>query len=166
MMVENVTKGKPAPSAMRESAAVEAALPSLRVRYFRQMKARRVSTVEVGWRNSDRPRTGAVTVRLFAPGAQVAPSEIGLDASKPDAKAVFYVTPLVKGWLRGEKLLVLSQGRKIQEMPLASKVVTQGLTWFFLYTAVAFLFLTVCSALFFMPKRRTVTSKPVALTGG
>src|SRR5262249_44845369 len=58
-----------------------------------------------------------------------------LDPAKPDAKAVFYVTPLAKGWLRHECLEVLLGGRKVQEMPLATKVTTQHMTWALLILA-------------------------------
>ena len=130
-MPEIVAKEK-LPSAGRGDGRTEPALPPLRVRYYRQLKPQRVHTAEVYWQKSDKPARGEVTVRLLAAGAQVVPAEQTLDSSKPDVQAVFYVTPLAKGWLRNEKLEVLAHGRKIQEIPLASKVVSQRFTWFLL----------------------------------
>src|SRR6202023_3067217 len=88
---------------------------------------------EVFWQKADKPPHGEVTVRLIVAGAQVLPTEQIMDAAKPDVRAIFYVTPLAKGWLRHEKLEVLSHGRKVQEIPMATKVVTQRLTWFLLF---------------------------------
>ncbi len=104
----------------------------MRVRYYRQLKPQRVHTAEVSWQHSAEPARGEITVRLLAAGAQVVPSELTMDCSKPDAKAVFYVTPLARGWLRNEKLEVLAHHRKVQEIPMASKVVGQKLTWLLL----------------------------------
>lgn len=134
-MPETAAKGKSRSAASRDDGRSEASLPALRVRYYRQMKPQRVYPVEVSWQKSSRPPRGegkAVTVRLLAAGAQVLPVEQTMDATQPDVKAVFYVTPLAKGWLRNEKLEVLSQGRKVQEIPLATKVVSQRLTWILL----------------------------------
>jgi hypothetical protein len=131
-MPEFATKDKPHGSSSKS----DTILPPLRVRYYRQIKPQRVYTVQVSWKKPENPPRGPgkeVTVRLIAAGAQVLPSEQTLDASQPDAKAVFYLTPLAKGWLRNEKLEVLAQGRKVQELPLATKVVTQRLTWFLLF---------------------------------
>src|SRR4051812_39329760 len=65
-------------------------------------------------------------------GAQVVPAEQTLDPANFDDRATFYVTPLAKGWLRGERLEVLQNGRKVQEIRLPCKVTTQRWTWFFL----------------------------------
>jgi hypothetical protein len=132
-MPETATRGKARPGAGEGRS--EATLPALRVRYYRQMKPQRVYTVEVSWQKTEKPPRGEgkeVTVRLIAAGAQVLPAEQTMDAAKPDVKAVFFVTPLVKGWLRNEKLEVLYQGRKVQEIPMATKVVSQRATWFLL----------------------------------
>jgi hypothetical protein len=98
------------------------------------MKPHRVSSVEVYWPKSAKPSArGDITVRLIVAGAQVLPSEQTMSAAQADARAVFYVTPLAKGWLRNQKLEILSSGRKIQEIPMATKVVSQRLTWFLLF---------------------------------
>ena len=67
-------------------------------------------------------------VRLIMAGAQVVPAEQTLDPSDGDAKVTFYVTPLAKGWLRGERVEVLQNGRKVGELRTAAKVTTQRLT--------------------------------------
>jgi hypothetical protein len=126
---------KPAPKPTRSAAQEHAgpSLPSLKVTYYRRMKRQRVYAVTAAWYNPDKrrppPGTGPVVVRLLMAGAQVIPSEQPLDPAKPDAKAVFYVTPLARGWLRNECMEVLVGGRKVQEMPLRSKVTTQRMTW-------------------------------------
>jgi hypothetical protein len=130
-MPDIASKEKPH-AASRDEERREATLPAMRVRYYRQMKPQRVYTVDVGWQKSAKPARGEVTVRLIVAGAQVLPSEQKMDASQPNVRAVFYVTPLAKGWLRNQKLEVLSQGRKVQEIPMASKVVGQRFTWFLL----------------------------------
>ena len=119
-------------AAGRGEGRAERFLPALRVRYYRQLKPQRVHTAEVHWHKAGEAARGEITVRLLAAGAQVVPAEQTMDCAKPDAKAVFYVTPLARGWLRGEKLEVLANNRKVQEIPMASKVVGQKLTWFLL----------------------------------
>jgi hypothetical protein len=107
----------------------EGKLPPLRVRYNRQMKPHRVYAVEVSWQKTGTPpRAREVSVRLLAPGAQVVPAEQALD----DGKAVFYVTPLARGWLPGPKLEVLVQGRVVQEISMPMKVVSQRAAWLLL----------------------------------
>src|SRR5262249_17397978 len=69
------------------------------------------------------------TVRLLAAGAQVLPSEQPLD---PTGAAKFYLTPLARGWLAAERVEVLHEGRKIQEIPLATKVVSRRRVWILL----------------------------------
>jgi len=117
------------PSSAREGPS----LSPLKVVYYRRMKRQRVYTVTAAWYNPEkrRPPGGAepLVLRLLMAGAQVVPSEQLLDPAKPDAKAVFYVTPLARGWLRHECLEVLQGGRKVQEMPLSAKVTTQRMTW-------------------------------------
>ncbi len=131
-MSEFAAKGKTR-SSLDLDGGREASLPPLRVRYFRQMKHQRVYTAEVWWPKAAGPHHGQVTVRLLGAGAQILPTEQVLDAAMPDSKATFYVTPLARGWLGNQKLEVLAHGRKIQEIPLASKVVSQRLTWFLLF---------------------------------
>jgi hypothetical protein len=96
------------------------------------MHRQHVHTVSASWctKGSDRPPADAepLTLRLLMAGAQVVPSEQTLDPTKPTAKATFYVTPLAGGWLRGERLEVLRGGRKVQEIPLRCRVVSQRMT--------------------------------------
>jgi hypothetical protein len=102
-----------------------AALPPLVIRYMRRMKRQRVYSYEVSW--SRKPAADRqVVVRLVAAGAQVVPAERALE---PAGKALFYVTPLVHGPLRAERLEVLVDGRKVQELPLPGRVVSQRSTW-------------------------------------
>src|SRR6516225_1877388 len=79
-------------------------LPAVVVRYPRRMKPRKTYAAQVSWRSA--PRLGDevpnITVRLVMPGAQVVPSERPLDPENPKDKAVFFITPLTKGWLKGE----------------------------------------------------------------
>lgn len=130
-MPETIAREKLTPAGRGEGRS-ERHLPALRVRYYRQLKPQRVHTAEVYWHGSGEPARGEITVRLLAAGAQVVPAEQNLDCAKPDVKAVFYITPLARGWLRNEKLEVLANNRKVQEIPLASKVVGQKFTWFLL----------------------------------
>lgn len=115
-------------------------IPPLVVRYPRRMKAQKTYSVQVSWRSREKPKlpagTGPLTVRLVMAGAQVIPSEQSLDAAKPASKTVFYVTPLVRrGWLKGERLEVLYEGEKLQEVALPAKVTTQRKAWLFLLLA-------------------------------
>ncbi len=105
-------------------------LGPVQVTFYRRMKMQRVYPVVVRWRRGAAPAPGhATTVRLLMAGAQVLPTELPLDPAKPTAQATFYVTPLARGWLRAQRLEVLLDGRKVQEVPLASKAVTQRLAW-------------------------------------
>jgi hypothetical protein len=124
-------KGRPAAAkAGRGSARNSNTLPALVVRYQRRMKPQQVYPCDVRWKSSPRGGAGGpLVVRLVMAGAQVVPSERTLDPDRPSDKALFYVTPLARGWLRGERVEVLRDGRKVQEIPLRSKVVTQRLTW-------------------------------------
>lgn len=112
-------------------------LPPIAVRHWRRMKARRVYGVTVSWAGTPRPVGAArgVTLRLLAAGAQVVPSEQFLDAAQPQAAVTFYVTPLAEGWLRAQRVEVLVQNRKLQEVPLATKVVHRRWALFFLALA-------------------------------
>lgn len=127
-MAETMTKGK----SRGATGAGGRELPALRVRYWRRMKLQRVYSAEVSWSKSERPPRGEVTVRLIVPGAQVLPSEHTLDSAKADDKALFYVTPLAKGRLPEPRLEILTGERKVQEIPLPTKVVSQRLSWLLL----------------------------------
>jgi hypothetical protein len=103
------------------------------VRYYKKMRPNRVYPVVVSWTRSGGDRGGAggpVLLRLLMAGAQVVPQEQSLDPADPDAAATFYVTPIARGWLRGEHLEVIQGGRKVQEIKLPAKATTQRLTWF------------------------------------
>lgn len=117
-------------SASQRSAGSSAgALPALRVRYYKRMRQNKVYPVVVGWKSRKGGGDSTPTqVRLIMAGAQVVPSEHTLDPSDPDAKVTFYVTPLAKGWLRGERAEVLQNGRKVGELRLPAKVNSQRLT--------------------------------------
>jgi hypothetical protein len=114
-----------------------AGFPALVVRYYRRMKPRKVYPVEVRWGSTPRPigTVKQIHVRLIAAGAQVVPSEQVLDASRPDLGATFFVTPLADGWLRAQRLEIVTQGKKVQELPLATKVVRRRCALFFLALA-------------------------------
>src|SRR5262245_23436911 len=127
------TSPQPRPTAARPTPQrPENTLPPLRVVYYRRMRSQRVYTFKVGWSNKEqsRPPAGArpVTLRLLMAGAQVVPSEQTLDPTKPDASARFYVTPLAKGHLHGERLEILIDDRKVQEVPLQCRVTSQRST--------------------------------------
>jgi hypothetical protein len=111
-------------------------LAPVQVSFYRRMKFQRVYPVVVRWKKGAVPAAGKkVGLRLLLAGAQVLPTEQPLDAGKSNDQVTFYVTPLAKGWLRAQRLEILLDGRKVQEVPLASKVVTQRLTWFLLLMA-------------------------------
>ena len=100
--------------------------PQVQVRYYRRMRPNRVYPFVVSWRGGARA-AAPVTVRLVMAGAQVVPAEQVLGPNED--RATFYVTPIAKGWMRGERLEVLQDGRKVQEIRLPGKVTTQRLTW-------------------------------------
>ncbi len=109
----------------------ENTLSPLRIVYYRRMRLQHVYTFKIGWSGKEtRPPAGAkpVTLRLLMAGAQVIPAEQTLDPAKPDASVSFHVTPLAKGHLRGERLEVLIDDRKVQEVRLRSSVTSQRLT--------------------------------------
>lgn len=109
----------------------ERGLPPLQIRYFKRMKKQRVYDFEVTWDQefTYRGPDQSVVVRLLAGGAQVVPSEVQLDPKDPKDKARFAVTPLAKGWLSGQKLEVVVNGKKVQEIHLHSRVVSQRMPW-------------------------------------
>lgn len=124
---------QPRPAAARPAAQrPENTLPPLQIVYYRRMRCQHVYTFKVSWSNQERgrPPAGArpLTLRLLMAGAQVVPSENTLDPAKPDAAVSFYITPLAKGHLRGERLEVLLDDRKVQEVRLHSRVPSQRLT--------------------------------------
>jgi len=98
------------------------------------MNPNKVYPVQVGWKGTRKgsTETGNVQVRLIMAGAQVVPSEQPLDPAEPQATVTFYVTPLAKGWLRGERAEVIQNGRKIGEVRTPTKVITQRKTWLLL----------------------------------
>jgi hypothetical protein len=100
--------------------------PQIQVRYYGRMRPRRVYPFVVSWKGGARSAT-PVTVRLVMAGAQVVPAELVLDPN--DDRATFFVTPLARGWLRGERLEVLQDGRKVQELRMPCKATTQRTTW-------------------------------------
>ncbi len=118
-------------SAARDSSR-SAGAPAVQVRYCRRMRPQRVYPVVVGWASKGRPAAEPIVVRLLMAGAQVVPAEHTLNPAEPDEKVTFYVTPLAKGQLRGERLEVLQGGRKVQEIKLPCKVTTQRATWIWL----------------------------------
>lgn len=112
-----------------------ATLSPLVVRYASRMRPNRVYPVTVTWKSANKKSSlpeedDPYIVRLVMAGAQVVPSERTLDPTDAKDKAVFFVTPLAKGWLRGERLEVLYQREKVQEISLPAKVITQRFTWF------------------------------------
>jgi hypothetical protein len=102
------------------------------------MKPRKAYPLEVSWSEMPRPigTVKQVTVRLLAAGAQIVPAEHTLDASRPEVNATFFVTPLVMSWIRAQRLEVIVQGRKVQEIPLETKVVCHRWSWLFLGLAI------------------------------
>jgi hypothetical protein len=117
-------------SSQRDSGQSAGTLPALRVRYYKRMRPNKVYPVQVGWRSGRKGGDGGpVQVRLIMAGAQVVPSEQTMDPTDPDAKVTFYVTPLARGWLRGERIEVVQNGRKVGELRTGAKVTTQRFTW-------------------------------------
>ena len=127
------SKGRVGPAKPGAARGLQRTLSPLRVRYMRRMKRQRVYQVEVSWAQPSRLAASAsnspVVVRLIMAGAQVVPAERAMDPNRPQERALFYVTPLARGWLRGERLEVLMDGRKVQEIPLPSKVISQRASW-------------------------------------
>jgi len=66
--------------------------------------------------------TDSVTVRPVFPGCTVAPAELDADLTKPKEVLTFYVTPLVRGGIKGE-LHFLAKGKIVHktELPAAVK---------------------------------------------
>jgi hypothetical protein len=114
--------------------------PPLVVRYYKRMKKQKVYTAQVSWQSPPSKGKSAepYTVRLVAPGAQVVPTERIMDPAKATDKAIFYVTPIAaKGQLRGERLEVLQQGQKVQEIALPARI--SSIRWFWIFLLLAFL---------------------------
>jgi hypothetical protein len=126
-MAESVSvKGKgvahETPSTSRES------LPRLLVRYSARMKLRRLYPLSVGWKpvkgaavDALSPGSVALVVRPIIPGALVVPAEQTIDPTRPEHPAMFSVTLLGRGRMRGASVEVLQKGRKVQELPLHLK---------------------------------------------
>jgi hypothetical protein len=134
-MKQTIPVRGPAP-AHREAA--HHAQADLRVRYYFRMKLQRVYplVVEVPRGTAARPVAGhapdPVIVRAVVPGAHVVPAEQRLDVTRPGETAKFYVTPLARGRLPGPHVEVFQHGRRIQDIPLRMKGVTQRATWILL----------------------------------
>src|SRR5262245_38345424 len=130
------SRGRPAagpkPSAPARDTSRTA--PQVRVSYYRRMRPHKVYPFVVSLAGG--AAAAPVTLRLVVGGAQVVPFEQTLEPGNPDARATFYVTPLAKGQLRGERLEVLQGGAKVQEIRLPCKVTTQRLTWVLLLLTV------------------------------
>ncbi len=141
------SRGRTAPARAaasgRDSSRAGPAVPRVQVRYYSRMRPNRVYPVVVSWKGAE-GATGPVTVRLLMAGAQVVPLEQTLDPQEPKARVTFHVTPLARGQLRGERLEVLQDGRKVQEIRLPSTVTTQRATW-------VLLLLTLLVAWFLVP---------------
>ncbi len=120
------------------SRSAPSAIPPVKIRYYRRMRPNRVYPFTVGWKGGARTSGEPVVVRLVMAGAQVVPAEQTLDPARPDDRATFFVTPLAKGWMRGERLEVVQGGRKVQEIRLGCKVTTQRLTWLLLLLTIVF----------------------------
>ena len=128
------------PRSARSARDGDTNLAPLRIHYFRRMKPNRVYPWTVSWPSAAKADQD-LTLRLLIAGAQVVPAEQTLRAGDSKAQVVFHVTPIAKGWLKGQRLEVLAGGRKIQEIPLASKVISQRrtLVLFFLAFFVPFI---------------------------
>src|SRR5262245_1580340 len=134
-MAETASRTRPAIAARDEGRGDTGPAP-LRVSYYCRMKPHRVYPWTVIWQQGPNTRRGPdqdVTLRLVIAGAQVVPAEQTINASHAQAKATFFVTPIAKGWLKGQRLEVLVGGRKVQEIPLASKAVSQCRTLILLF---------------------------------
>lgn len=115
----------------------ESSLPPVQIMYYRRMKLQRVYPVVVQWGKGAAPAAGQkIKLRLLMAGAQIVPAEQTLDAGKLDQAATFFVTPLARGWLRAQRLQIIHEGRKAQDVAMVSKAVTHRLTWCLLLLAV------------------------------
>lgn len=122
-----------------KSASSKSSGPRLQVVYPKRMRPNKTYALRVTWR--DRSKSAGVdgeplSLRLVMAGAQAVPAERKLDPSDPKAKATFYVTPITKGWLKGERLEVIQNGEKIQEISLPAKAVSNRMPWFLLLLAI------------------------------
>jgi hypothetical protein len=124
-------RGKSAPqraSAAREDQRGHGRAPALAVRYWKKMRMNKVYPFVVSWVGAGRDGGEPIAVRLVMAGAQVVPAELTMDPNEPRGTATFYVTPLARGGLRGEKVEVLHQGKKIQEIRMPCHVTSQAST--------------------------------------
>ena len=127
-MPESAVRSRPQPA---QRAATG---PYLSVRYWKRMRVNKVYPVVVS--TTGKGDAEPVVVRVVMAGAQVVPAELPMDPSNPGDKATFYVTPLAKGNLRGERVEVLQGGRKVQEIRIPSKTVSQSSTVVWLALAI------------------------------
>jgi len=104
------------------------------VRYYQRLKRGKAYNYVVTWDQEFAYKGPAqsVVIRLLAGGAQVVPSEVQLDPNDAADKAYFHVTPLAKGYLAGQKIEVVVNGKKVQEIQIISKAVTRRMNWTFL----------------------------------
>jgi hypothetical protein len=129
-MAETAARARPAARG-RDDGGAATGLAPVRVTYYRRMKCQKIYPVTVTWEGARRAPDRDVKLRLVGAGAQILPAERPLDSSDPEDKATFFVTPLARGWMRSFHLEILVAGRKVQEVPLAAKVVSHRWTWFF-----------------------------------
>src|SRR5262249_34169018 len=130
------TPEKPAAPRLEPVARVETARPRsfrhrLTVRFYTTMKPHRIFplSVQVAPGESPGSRTGGGggTIPAVIADALVAPPTQIFDFSKPDAPAVFAVTPVAKGRLKGARVEI-QQGKSIQPIQLRMRTRTQRLT--------------------------------------
>jgi hypothetical protein len=148
-------KGKqpPAPKvSARKPRTGEPGLPLLLVRYYFKMHPQGAYPLTVCWKTErggdpDPAAIPPVVVRPFIPGSLVTPPERTLDPSATGREAVFSVTPLALGRVKGAYVeAVPTQGGPALDVTLPVKVVRQRLTkWLLLLTVLApalFLYVT------------------------
>jgi len=141
-MAESVARKSNAPQrAAKEPRRHANEAPYLSIRYWKKMRMNKVYPILVSF--AGKGEAEPVTVRVVMAGAQVVPAEQVMDPANPGEKATFYVTPIAQGGLRGERVEVLQNGRKIQEVRIPCKVNSQRstLVWLFLAFFIPWLFL-------------------------
>jgi hypothetical protein len=107
----------------------------LRLRYHNRMTLQRVYPliVEVPPGVNTKGPTGVtVELRPVVAGAVVTPAFQRLDVTRPGARAIFQVAPLVRGRLPAAHVEVVHEGRTIQELRMGMKAGTQRRTWLLL----------------------------------
>ncbi|MGF1579844.1 MAG: hypothetical protein ACFCD0_10815 [Gemmataceae bacterium] len=114
--------------------------PELSVLYPKRMRPNRTYKVEASWAKAREEasvpkNTPPFVLRLVMGGAQVVPFERTIDPSDPKAKASFFVTPINRGWVKGSRLEIIQNGKKVDEVSLSAKTVTLRTTWVFLLLA-------------------------------